>query len=1352
MTQYETSPADRNQAMDEVDRNGNADNLRVKFSGEENDIPAHDVVNFYADDYDDGRVGEQYINALENRGADSFYIEREVKEQQQPGFTVTPAMREKASGGMALFEPKPEYVASERKKKYTPNDAQFQLFLDSEPDPSQAGPGIDAARRAAVEAVGDIHRTQTDLGLALSSDYAARQRVSLVGQKVGSIEDLAVLAQVYRDPRFETFRIVFTDGKDNVVSQVGVTSRLPGSATTIIGNDSSGYLANLAATAKKHGATKFYMLHNHPSGTPTPSRDDIMVTRDYATRLPGLDFRGHVVIDTNKYAVIDRRGAVDIHEKDFGQVEPLRDAQYGNFQINHHNDIMLLAKQVQVDEDAVTLVMVDSQFQVKGVTTLPASAILNGNKLKIGGMIARASLKSHGSLVLAVGRNLEVLQRMGHAVVEAVHIGLNGAPKSLVSIGAIPGDRTVFPRNRRSRLSADTSPEFAYLRHVPKSKTGGQMSVFEEPAAIALPAAPTPRKTVIIGQAGRQYTERQRRGMKSVGFELEVPTLKDRAQAIWKDAGKKLAQGVVDQFAPVKDLDGKAYGLLRLAKGASGAFETFLNGGKLKLSDNVYDYDETQKGGVIEKLLKPLQGEHHDFMRWVAANRAERLMKEGKENLFTREAIEDIKTLAEDDTDFNYTIQNGIHKGQVTRARARIYADSLVTFNGFNKNILDMAEQSGLIDGESRHLWEHEFYVPFYRVADEADGGIRGANIKGGVVRQQAFKALKGGTNALNADLLDNTLMNWAHLLDAAAKNRGAKATIEAAERMGVATSGNQETLAQMGASINNKHGIVWFMDDGVKRYSLVDDPYIMTALTSLEYAGMRNPVMNAMGAMKHALTVGVTASPFFKIRNLIRDSVQVIGTSSIGVNPLANIANGWKLTDPKSDAYFRLLAGGGTIHFGTMMEGSEAKRIQALVESGVDRSSILDGQAAVTRFYRKFIEPRFTAYNELGNRGEAVNRASLYDQLVRQGMDHAQASLQARDLMDFSMQGSFTAVRFLTQTVPFLNARLQGLYKLGRAAKEDPARMAAVMGATAVFSLMLLAAFGDDDDWKKREEWDRNNFWWFKVAGTAFRIPKPFEIGAAATLAERGFELAFDEEMTGTRFRKQVLTLLSDNLSMNPIPQLVKPMIDVYANTDSFSGRPIETMSMERLLPEYRFTDRTSMTARGLSTAANTVAGAVGAHAPSPVQIDHMLRGYFGWLGSFIVGSADVALRPITAQPDRPAPDYWKVATGSMVSELKGASSRYVSSMYDQAREIEQAYGTWRALNKEGKTAEAAEFFEGNRAELSKYHQAQRLKKTISGINQNIRVIERSDMDGAMKRQQILQMQERKDRLARQF
>ena len=862
------------------------------------------------------------------------------------------------------------------------------------------------------------------------------------------------------------------------------------------------------------------------------------------------------------------------------------------------------------------------------------------------------------------------------------------------------------------------------------------------------------RAADIVGQTNRQYTPEQLQAMANVGFQVEVPTLKERAQALWKDAGKKLAQGIVDQFAPVKDLDKDAYGLLRLAKGASGAFEAFMHGGRLKLTDGVYDFDDTQRGGVVDKLLIPLQGEHHDFMRWVAANRAERLIGEGKENLFSPQDIADLKTLADGTTDFDYTIQTGPAKGQVTRDRAKVYADANRVFNEFNTNVLDLAEQSGLIDGASRKVWEHEFYVPFYRVADEDSGGVRGMSVKGSVLRQQAFKELKGGKNALNADLLDNTLMNWAHLLDASAKNRAAKATIEAAERMGIATGGNQSTLASMGASIHNKAGVVWFMDGGQKRYSLIDNtgdgPYLMTAINALEYAGMRNPVMNAMGTMKHVLTIGVTASPFFKIRNLIRDSVQVIGTSGINPNVASNVAKGWKLTDPKSDAYFRLLAGGGTIHFGTMLEGSEAKRIQSLVESGVDDATILNSDHKVKAFYRKFIEPGITAYNELGNRGEAINRASLYDQLRKQGASHADASLQARDLMDFSMQGSFTSIRFLTQVVPFFNARIQGLHKLGRAAKEDPARFSAVVGAAALVSLSLLAMFGDDDDWKKREEWDRNNFWWFKFGGMAFRIPKPFEIGAIATLAERGFELAFDKEMTGERFRKQVLTLLGDNLSMNPVPQLVKPIMDVYANKDSFSGRPIETMGMDKLKSDYRFTDRTSMTARGLSTAANAVTGLVGAEALSPVQIDHMLRGYFGWLGTFVVGAGDKLARPAMDQPGRATPDYWKTATGGMVSDLRDAPSRYVSKMYEQSKELEQAYGTWRALQKEGKAVEAQEFAQDNRDKLALYRRVEGVKRAEAKFNQRIRMIERSGMDGDAKRESIRKIQVQKDQIAR--
>lgn len=854
----------------------------------------------------------------------------------------------------------------------------------------------------------------------------------------------------------------------------------------------------------------------------------------------------------------------------------------------------------------------------------------------------------------------------------------------------------------------------------------------------------------IIGDTGREYTPAQIAAMKNVGFQVEAPTLEQRAKAVWQDAGKKLAQGLVDQFAPIKEIDAEAYSLLRLAKGASGAFEAMLQGGKLKLSDGVYDFDDTQRGGVVDTLLKPLGGEHHDFFRWVAANRAERLLGEGKEHLFTPDDIKALKTLADGAAAFDYELQHGPNAGMNTRDRSLIYADALKTFNGFNKNVLDMAEQSGLIDGESRKLWEHEFYVPFYRVAEEEGGSIGAVNIKGGAVRQQAFKQLKGGKQALNADLMDNTLMNWAHLLDASAKNRAAVATLAAAENMGIAVTAPESTAREMAESVGKKGNVVWVMDGGQKHFYVVDDPYVMTALTSLEYAGMRSPIMKALGSFKHALTLGVTASPFFKIRNLIRDSVQAIGASPLSYNVARNLAQGWKLTDPKSDAYFRLLAGGGTIHFGTMMEGSEAKRVQALVESGVSAGTILNSDKKFKVFYRKFIEPSITAYNELGNRGEAINRASLYAQLRQQGMNHAQASLQARDLMDFSMQGSFTSIRFLAQVVPFFNARLQGLYKLGRAAKEDPARISAVIGAAALASIALLLAYSRDDDWKKREEWDRNGFWWFKFGGVAFRIPKPFEVGAIATVAERGFELMFDKEMTGKRFRANVLALLGDNLSMNPIPQLAKPLLDVYANKDGLSGRPIETMAMEKLKSEYRFNSGTSMTARAISTGLNAVTGTIGKEALSPVQVDALLRGYFGWLGSFVVGIGDVIARPATGQPSKPSADMFKLVTGGMVSDLRDAPSRYVTQMYAQAAEIEQAYTTWKMLIKAGKPGEAAEFLADNKEDISKYRQVERLKKTESKLNQQIKHIEQGDGDSASKRDQIRELQARRDEVAR--
>ena len=354
-----------------------------------------------------------------------------------------------------------DYNAEAPRRPYT-DDRQLQLFLDNGPDPSQAGPRGEAAQREAVAAVDDLRSTETILGLALSRDYAARQRVSLVGQKVSSAEDLAVLAQVYRDPRFETFRVVFVNDAGKVVSQVGLTSRLPASTQAVMGSDVEGYLSELSATARNRGATGFYMLHNHPSGLSTPSMADRSLTQTFALSMPSLEFKSHVVIDTNEYSTIDAKGRTETLKKDFGQPAPYRAQEWADVKISGPADVMSIAKRLQVDDGAITLIHTDSQYNVKAISTIPADASTM-SKEELKKLVLKASLQKQGAQVFAVGRDSKALTRIGTMVVDAIYVEDSGQTQSLRSMGVIAGGAPL-PNDRRTRVSPDTSPEFAYLR------------------------------------------------------------------------------------------------------------------------------------------------------------------------------------------------------------------------------------------------------------------------------------------------------------------------------------------------------------------------------------------------------------------------------------------------------------------------------------------------------------------------------------------------------------------------------------------------------------------------------------------------------------------------------------------------------------------------------------------------------------------------------------------------------------------------------------------------------------------------------------------------------------------------
>jgi hypothetical protein len=349
-----------------------------------------------------------------------------------------------------------------------------------------------------------------------------------------------------------------------------------------------------------------------------------------------------------------------------------------------------------------------------------------------------------------------------------------------------------------------------------------------------------------------------------------------------------------------------------------------------------------------------------------------------------------------------------------------------------------------------------------------------------------------------------------------------------------------------------------------------------------------------------------------------------------------------------------------------------------------------------------------------------------------------------------------------VTQVVPFLNARVQGLYKLGRDGIIPTSRViyngvtgkpidgtdaqkaqqfSVVTGAVVLASMMLYMAFKDDDEFKKREQWDRDNFWWIKLPGmdSALRVPKPFEIGAFGTLAERLTEQMIDKGAEGRVFEQSMKRMLTDTFAINPMPQVFKPLVDLYANKDSFTGAPIETAGMERLSKAERIATNTSPLAIALSKVANVFLPE--SMEASPVQADYAVKAYLGWLGATIAGTSHYAMMPFSkgAYPDQ---NWTETMSMGFIKTLPAAQSGYVTSFYENMKLMSQAYADMRHYAEIGESDKVQKLIEekGDEIAMAKFYD--KTSKDMAKIRQAINVIQAdTTMTGSQKRQEIDRM-----------
>jgi hypothetical protein len=815
-------------------------------------------------------------------------------------------------------------------------------------------------------------------------------------------------------------------------------------------------------------------------------------------------------------------------------------------------------------------------------------------------------------------------------------------------------------------------------------------------------------------------------------FAPENKTIIDKIEGLKDRFWQRMSQGIADQFRSIKEYDEKAYMQARLSKSVDGGLEGLLFYGEVYNDDGALNIRKDGKGLI--KVLEPVGTEVDNFMIWVALNREEQLQREGK-----------IPSIPEDLIAEKNNLSSGTLNGQ---PRLQVYKRVLEDMNKLNRSVLKIALDTGLIDQNGYDKFSSDiYYVPFYKEMEGKD--IDAPSTASGLTSQYFSKQLKGGERPFG-DLVENTLRNWNHILSAAMKNQAAVSTIQSASRFRLGDTPVVEPTTE-------KTGSAKIMVDGQAQYFKINDPLLFEAISAIGYLGPKSKFLDVARDFKNILQFGVTLSPAFKVNNLIRDSVSAMAVTELNKNPIANVLNGVSIFNKNDPTYISALAGGAIFNFGTAYEGDQSKLIKRLIEKGINRDTILDTPDRI----RKGLRMAWDKYQDWGNASEAANRLALYKQLRDKGMSHLEATYQARDLLDFSMQGSWPAFRLVTQVVPFMNARIQGLYKLGRDGviptsrvlynvatgkeiegtdKQKAEAFGLVTGAVMLASMALYLTFKDDEEYQKRDEWDRDNFWWFKLPGmdVALRVPKPFEIGAFGTLTERILEQVVDEGAEGKQFTDALTRMLGDTFALNPTPQMVKPLLDLYANKDSFTGAPIESAGLERLSKQERVNDNTSALAVAL--------GGISTVFPekfqlSPVQVDYAIKGYFGWLGGLASTTSTYAVMPFK-EGSYPDTKWIDRASLGLARDLPSNQARYVTAFYENGKEINQAYADMRHYAEVGDAAKVEKILEekGDQIALAKFYD--KTAKNMSEIRKQIRVVMAdTTMDGAAKREEIDRM-----------
>ena len=842
---------------------------------------------------------------------------------------------------------------------------------------------------------------------------------------------------------------------------------------------------------------------------------------------------------------------------------------------------------------------------------------------------------------------------------------------------------------------------------------------------------------------------------------------------------KKILQGS-EEFEEVRlannTADTAAIAALRLADKARGIFQGMLTRGfaidtiegepaltsteelEIDTRYNPFIEGNTGKGGLLQ-ITAPLFSDpaidlEGIFGTYAKLKRVQQFQAEGRqvESPFTQQDLEFINNI-----EANYPVVVEVYNN----------------YQKWNNKLVDFAQAKGLLNEEQADEWRKKStYYPFYRDMVEEEG-ITAPRIGGGSLPNNPLNIkLVGKDTPIDVSPLEAIARNSLSILTASMKNDGMMKLIKTLEISGEADEITDPKQA------SNKNTIFVFENGLKKRYHIID-PELFHGIRALGGAEV-GFITKILAFPATILRDTVTRDPGFIAVNLLRDTLSATVTSGV------NLSAGEDGFTPMVDTIKNMFADMTNLEKFGVIGGYDFANDEGDVVDYLARTrrqqglSNNNGISAQDAFYKLW-----DGLGGLTTKSDGATRKGVFDavykKLKKDGYTEAQAqseaAYQALEIINFGRRGLSPMFRVITSAIPFLNARIQGLDVIYRSSfggtysaqdklqegetlddlkkrifKRTALRGGMIMASTMLYYLMV----SDTDEYKAVDRQVRDDNWLIPTPfDYTIKIPIPFEIGMMfKALPERFIDLVLGEKVLGVKesvekdpfesIKRQIgqsanIPFLSGDISI----QAVKPLFEAVINRNSFTNSEIVPYYKLKREEGYQSSPQTNELARLIGEAINV----------SPTKIEHVLSGYTGTLGGYVLDIIDSLTRTATGSPFIPNNIFsnpTNFAQYPLIKRLVIDNKKmggYQQQFYELRGEVDSAVQTLNSLRKQKRFDELAAYKSDVKGLIKVKGKVRALERYLANWrNKRDRLMRRTDISVIVKAELLQDLEMERD------